>query len=63
MKARRPQGGRFGVQTISIAANHPAEPLYQGIGNLSNNRHTDHGGPTKIVDVFDDSNLHGAVDL
>jgi hypothetical protein len=46
MKAPRPQGGRFGVQTTSIAANNPAEPLYQGIGNLSD-RHTDHGGLTK----------------
>jgi hypothetical protein len=34
----------------NIAVNHPAEPLYQGIGNLSN-RHTDCGGLTKIVDV------------
>jgi hypothetical protein len=52
MKARRPQGGRFGVQTTNIAANHPAEPLDQGIGDLSD-RHTDHGGPTKIVDLRD----------
>jgi hypothetical protein len=52
MKARRPQGGRFGVQTTSIAANHPAEPLDQGIGDLSD-RHTDHGGLTKIVDLRD----------
>jgi hypothetical protein len=63
MKARRPQGGHFGVQETSIAANHPAEPLYQGIGDLSNNRHTDHGGPTKIVDLLNASNLYGVVDL
>jgi hypothetical protein len=25
-KARRPQGGRFGVQMTNIAAGHPAEP-------------------------------------
>jgi hypothetical protein len=28
IKARRSQGGRFGVQTTNIAASHPAEPLY-----------------------------------
>jgi hypothetical protein len=58
MKARRPQGGRLGVQIANIAVSHPAEPLYQGIGNLSN-RHTDHGGTTKIVDLLDASDLHG----
>jgi hypothetical protein len=26
IKARRPQGGRFGVQMTNIAADHPAEP-------------------------------------
>jgi hypothetical protein len=26
IKARRPQGGHFGVQTTSIAASYPAEP-------------------------------------
>jgi hypothetical protein len=26
IKARRPHGGRFGVQTTNIAASHPAEP-------------------------------------
>jgi hypothetical protein len=26
IKARRPRGGRFGVQTTNIAAGHPAEP-------------------------------------
>jgi hypothetical protein len=26
--ARRPQGGHFGAQMTSIAANHPAEPWY-----------------------------------
>jgi hypothetical protein len=26
IKARRPQGDRFGVQTTNIAAGHPAEP-------------------------------------
>jgi hypothetical protein len=26
IKARRPRGGRFGVQTSSIASSHPAEP-------------------------------------
>jgi hypothetical protein len=62
IKARRPQGGRFGVQTTSIAANHPAEPLYQGIGDLSD-RHTDHGGPTKTVDLRDASDNHGILDL
>jgi hypothetical protein len=30
----------------SIAASHLAEPLYQGIGDLSD-RHTDHEGLTK----------------
>jgi hypothetical protein len=34
----------------NIAVCHPAEPLYQGIDDLSN-RHTDHGGPTEIVDA------------
>jgi hypothetical protein len=50
MKGRRSQGGRFGVQTTNIAVDHPAEPLYQGSDDLSD-RHTDHGGPTKIVDA------------
>jgi hypothetical protein len=58
IKARRPQGGRFGVQTTNIAVDHPAEPLYQGIGDLSN-RHTGHTGPMKIVDLCDASDLHG----
>jgi hypothetical protein len=57
-KAHRLQGGCFGVHMTNIAASHPAEPLYQGIGNLSN-RHADHGGPTKIVDLHDASDLHG----
>jgi hypothetical protein len=52
IKARRPQAGRFGVQMTSIAANHPAEPLDQGIGDLSD-RHIDHGGPMKIVDLLE----------
>jgi hypothetical protein len=52
MKARRPQGGRFGVQMTRIAANHLVEPLDQGICDLSD-RHTDHGGPTKIADLRD----------
>jgi hypothetical protein len=51
-KARRPRGGRFVALTASIAANHLAEPLYQGIGDLSD-RHTDHGGPTKILDLLE----------
>jgi hypothetical protein len=34
----------------NIAISYLAEPLYQGIDDL-NNRHTDHGGPTKIVDA------------
>jgi hypothetical protein len=34
----------------NIAVSHPAEPLYQGIDDLSN-RNTDHGDPTKIVDA------------
>jgi hypothetical protein len=34
----------------NIAVIHPVEPLYQGIDDLSN-RHTDHGGPMKIVDA------------
>jgi hypothetical protein len=58
IKARLPLGGRFGVQTTNIAASHPAEPICQGIDNLSD-RHTDHGGPTKIVDLRDTSDLHG----
>jgi hypothetical protein len=41
----------------NIAASHPAEPLCLGIGGLSN-RHTDHGGPTKNVDLHDASDLH-----
>jgi hypothetical protein len=44
------------------AASHLAEPLYQGIGNLSN-RNTDHGGPTKIAYLRDASDLHVVVDL
>jgi hypothetical protein len=62
-KARRPQGGRFGVQTTNIAAGHLAEPLYQGIGDLSNDRHTNHGGLTKIVDLLSTSALHGSADF
>jgi hypothetical protein len=46
IKACQPQGGCFGVQMTNIAVNHPAETLYQGIGNLSN-RHTDCGGLRK----------------
>jgi hypothetical protein len=34
----------------NIAVSHPVKPFYQGIDNLSN-RHTDHGGPKKIVDA------------
>jgi hypothetical protein len=48
--ARQPQEGHFGVQTTNIAASHPAEPKYYGMDDLSN-RHTDHGGATKIVVV------------
>jgi hypothetical protein len=57
-KACRPQGGHFGDQMTHIAADHPVEPWYQGTGDLSN-RHTDHGGSTKIVDLSDASDLHG----
>jgi hypothetical protein len=46
------------VQMTNIATSHPAEPLYRGIGNLSN-RHTDHEGLTKVVDLRDASDLHG----
>jgi hypothetical protein len=42
----------------NVDASHPAEPLYLGIGDLSN-RHTDHGGLTKIVDLHDASDLQG----
>jgi hypothetical protein len=42
----------------NIAASHEAEPLYQGIGDLSN-RHTDHGDPTKVVDLRGASDLRG----
>jgi hypothetical protein len=59
---RRPQEGHFGAQTINIAASHPAEPWYYGIGDL-NNRRTDHGGPMKVVDLRDASDLYGAFDL
>jgi hypothetical protein len=47
IKARQPQEGHFGAQTTSIAANHPAEPWYKGIVDLSSG-HTDLGGPTKL---------------
>jgi hypothetical protein len=53
IKARQPQGGRFGAQMTNIAASHPVEPLYQGIGDLSNNKHTDHRGSMKIVDLLE----------
>jgi hypothetical protein len=45
-----------------MAASHPAEPLYESIGDLSD-RHTDHRGLTKIVDLRDASDLHGILDL
>jgi hypothetical protein len=50
MKARRPRGGLFGVQMTNIVVYYPVEPLYQGINDVSN-RHTDHRGSMKIVDV------------
>jgi hypothetical protein len=40
----------------NIVVSHPAEPLCLGIGDLSN-RHIDHGGPTKNVDLHDASDL------
>jgi hypothetical protein len=61
IKARRPQGGRFGAQMTNIAASHPVGPLYQGIGDLSNNKHTDHRGPTNIS--LNVSDLHGTIHL
>jgi hypothetical protein len=59
IKARRPQGGRFGAQTTNIAVDHPVELLCEGIGDLSN-RHTDHGGLTKILDLHDACRSPGA---
>jgi hypothetical protein len=52
MKARPPPGCHFGVHTTNIAANQLAEPLDQGISELSD-RHTDHRGPTKIAVLRD----------
>jgi hypothetical protein len=46
IKAHRPQEGDFGAQTTNIAANHPMEPWYKGIDDLSSGN-TDLGGPTK----------------